>query len=390
MIELSCSKCNILLEELNLNCFKNLCTKEELNKELKQSLLKLHPDKKGNNELFIKFYDCIKYLLENYDCYYEKMTYCNESTHRKTKALDIKGKCIKFKGKSNVKVDQCEKKGYFYRKGYTRPIQCKFPHKLLKKALISNETDFMNNLNAIMKTEPMEQVGIFYSKMRLTLKNMDVYHSCYGKIVLTNKILPSEKEFKASFKPLVDYYKLREMSNLYCDEDCDFKSIQERLQIKLSHVYKIQKEKEEYGRDFMPFLMKENPNLSYEEIKSRIMTTKYTKSKIWKKDLNSFLKVFKKYPSILSSILTFDCNSKYLYADENFNRLDYTVKDLEMGVYRLDTNLMKYIYDRYSVGDKEIDWIKLIKVNWNFLYDTNIKDNDCGFIYSPKLYIYIH
>ena len=67
----NCNTCIDLLKELKLTCFngKKMCTQDELRANLKKSLLELHPDKGGNKEEFQRYHPCIKFLLDNYNCY---------------------------------------------------------------------------------------------------------------------------------------------------------------------------------------------------------------------------------------------------------------------------------------------------------------------------------
>jgi hypothetical protein len=311
---MSCSECLLLLKELNLACINEskTCTKDELNKQLKHALLKLHPDKGGNSEDFKRFYDCIKYILDNYECYDYEHDYCNPVTHKTIKAKNVQGKCIKFRSKKNKdkKVQECPEKGYFWRKGWSTPKKCIFPHNSFKKAAMTEDG---YKMSAIIKNfdEPyLDSIKLFYSKMLRKLQTLDMFGD--GHLVLSDKKLPSKDEFKKIFKPLGEFNKLTDQVDRAVNGLSGYKY--EHFMNRLETVYTQQASKiDAAGMDMMQYFLKHYPHLTEEDIKSRIVISKRTRSKRWNKDVESFIKVFRKYPYILNTKLMV-----YKKSPENF------------------------------------------------------------------------
>ena len=131
--QLNCDWCYLFLKErYGLECIPGECTWENIKPKLRKLYLRLHPDKGGDAEQFIRVRECIATLIEDSWCDFlsdpdmRPITCSPEFYENYRPGYKVKGTCIPYRAenKQDIENPECEEPGHYYRKGYEVKPKC--------------------------------------------------------------------------------------------------------------------------------------------------------------------------------------------------------------------------------------------------------------------------
>lgn len=376
---MTCNDCVLVLKELGI-CNDRICTESQLRKDIKHAFLKLHPDKGGSTQDFQRFYNCLKFMLENYHCYYDDKHKCNTFLNKKTKSYSVKASCIKTKHRNKKYSDHCPG-GSYYRKPFEVQFKCTFPHtRLLRFAKqFQTQTPSDDLMEKIVEDPVIVQ---FFARKYKQLRSIALTETEEVTFVLTNKPIPTTLSLKTKFEPLLDFIKIKSKYSNFeqiCNSDnrwydTVFEEIVDRQTRKVAWNGVTEK------RDMLPFLKRKYPMLTEDEILTRTLVMKYPTKPLNIKTKGQLIREFKKKWYMLKAYRwdKTKMETRCIHEDPNFDFLDTTV-DNYIGFFN------EFSHDNLDYRM----FIPVLEKNWK-LYKKYIDEDPDMFIQQFDFFRHFH